>query len=86
MKIVREPTLPKNINIIIRIFPRAVNEGVPPILRPTVANADITSKLHSSNVNSGFTIESIKVPNSAINTPIKKIPNDFLTVVLLILL
>ena len=60
--IVREPTLPKNINIIIIIFPALVNSGVPPMLSPTVANADTTSNVGSSSVNPGFTMLNINIP------------------------
>ena len=84
--IVREPTLPKNINIIIIIFPALVNSGVPPILSPTVAKADTTSNVDSSSVNPGFPMLHIHIPNNTVNTPIKKSPQDFFPVASLILL
>ena len=47
MNIVKDPTLPTNIAIITTILPIDVKLGVPPILEPTVAIADIISNPHS---------------------------------------
>ena len=51
VNIVNEPTLPRNINIIIINYPIVFKFGLPPILRPTVAYADITSNTHSISEN-----------------------------------
>src|SRR5699024_2672589 len=82
----KDPTLPININNIINIFPKTLRFGLPPILSPTVAIADTTSNSTSSKLKSGSVIDIIRVPITTIVIPIKNIPNDFLTVVSLILL
>ena len=86
INIVKDPTLPININSIINIFPKILRFGLPPILSPTVAIADTTSNPTSSKLKSGSVIDIIRVPIKNRATPIKNIPNDFFTVVSLILL
>ena len=51
VNIVNDPTLPKNIKIIIMNLPTTFKLGLPPILSPTVAYADITSNTHSISEN-----------------------------------
>ncbi len=59
--IVSVPILPTNIEVIIMAFPAAVSEAVMPMERPTVPNAENSSKNNLSKSTPGSVMVSRKV-------------------------